>query len=122
MRFFGRILWLFIFGVFLVLIASFVSANKQSANLGLWPFAETVSAEIWLIVLASVFAGLLAGGLVLWFASFPLYAQNRRLSKKLAKAETKIDALSDQLTESQIYSKEPPKQTDRNVRSLRAKQ
>ncbi len=122
MRFFGRVLSLSVFGFCLLLIASFVSVNKQSTNLGLWPFAETISAEIWLVVVLSVSAGLLAGGLVLWFASFPLYAQNRRLSKKLAKAETKIDALSDQLTESQIYSKEPPKQTDRNVRSLRAKQ
>ena len=121
MRFFGRILWLSVFGVCLLLIASFVSVNKQSTNLGLWPFAETVSAEIWLVVLASLCTGLLTGGLVLWFASFPLYAQNRKLSKKLTKAEKKIDALSDQLAESQIYSKDLPKQTDRNVRSLQVR-
>ena len=121
MRFFGRILWLSVFGVCLLLIASFVSVNKQSANLGLWPFAETVSAEIWLVVLVSLCAGLLTGGLVLWFASFPLYAQNRKLSKKLAKAEAEVDALSEQLAESLIYSEDLPKQTERNVQSLQAR-
>ena len=121
MRFFGRILWLSVFGVCLLLIASFVSVNKQSANLGLWPFAATVSAEIWLVVLVSLCAGLLTGGLVLWLASFPLYAQTRKLLKKLAKAETKIDVLSDQLAESQIYSEDPPEQIGRNVLPLQAK-
>ncbi len=121
MRFFGRILWLSVFGVCLLLIASFVSVNKQSANLSLWPFAETVSAEIWLVVLVSLCAGLLTGGLILWLASFPLHAQNRKLSKKLKKAEIQINALSDQLAKRQINSDNHPKQTEKNVLSLRAK-
>jgi len=54
-------------------------------------------------VLASIGFGLLAGGLVLWFASLPLQARSRRLTKKLAKADAQIDLLSEQLADTQRH-------------------
>lgn len=103
MRMLGHILWLIVFGTSLLFIASFVSTNTQSVSLSLWPFSTIITAEIWLVVLASIGFGLLAGGLMLWFASLPLKARSRRLTKKLAKADAQIDILSEQLADTQRH-------------------
>ena len=103
MRMLGHILWLIVSGTSLLFIASFVSVNTQSIGLSLWPFSTTITAEIWLVVLASIGFGLLAGGLVLWLASLPLQARSRRLTKKLAKADAQIDLLSEQLANTQRH-------------------
>ena len=103
MRMLGHILWLIVSGTSLLFIASFVSVNTQTVSLSLWPFSATITAKIWLVVLASIGFGLLAGGLVLWFASLPLQARSRRLTKKLAKADAQIDFLSEQLADTQRH-------------------
>jgi hypothetical protein len=103
MRILGHILWLIISGTSLLFIASFVSVNTQSISLSLWPFSTTITAEIWLVVLASICFGLLVGGLVLWFASLPLQARSWRLNKKLAKADVQIELLSEQLADTQRH-------------------
>lgn len=103
MRMLGHILWLIVSGTSLLFIASFVSVNTQTVSLSLWPFSTIITAKIWLVVLASIGFGLLAGGLVLWFASLPLQARSRRLTKKLAKADAQIDLLSEQLANTQRH-------------------
>ena len=103
MRMLGHILWLIVSGTSLLFIASFVSVNTQTVSLSLWPFSTIITAKIWLVVLASIGFGLLAGGLVLWFASLPLQARSRRLTKKLAKADAQIDLLSEQLADTQRH-------------------
>ena len=103
MRILGHILWLGVSGVSLLSIASFVSVNTQSVSLSLWPFSAIITTEIWLVVLASIGFGLLAGGLALWFPSLRLHARSRRLAKKLAKADAQIDFLLEQLADTQRH-------------------
>lgn len=86
MRFF---FWLLLLVVSLA-ASLFAVSNRQSIELGFWPFPLVIGAPVFLIVLSILGAGLGVGWVLGWLAASPVRRERRRLARTLAACEAEL--------------------------------
>lgn len=84
-------------GVALVLVAINVSiSNSERMHLRFWPFDETLSLPVWLILFGALSIGLVAGSAIVWPQLIAGRLRNRQLRRQL---EGRIKRLQAELDE-----------------------
>ena len=94
--------------MFVILLAILVGSNSQSVTLYFWPISGTLTIVIWLAILLSFGAGLIAGALIIWLNSFSSYRASMKLKKQVQSStsdNTKIE--NDQYLEFKNSTKQP---------------
>ena len=81
--FFSKLFWFIFLLLFVILLAILVGSNSQSVNLYFWPISGKLTIVIWLAILLSFGAGLIAGALIIWFNSFSSYRASMKLRKQV---------------------------------------
>ena len=81
----------------LVLVAAFAAANRQDVDISLDPLPFGLTVPLFLVVLASVLVGLVAGGVSSWLSGWHWRRSARRLCRSSALLETEVAALRDKL-------------------------
>ena len=81
--FFSKLFWLIILLLFVILLAILVGSNSQSVTLYFWPITGKLTIVIWLAILLSFGAGLIAGALIIWLNSFSSYRASMKLKKQV---------------------------------------
>ena len=106
--FFSKLFWLICLLLFVILLAILVGSNSQSVNLYFWPISGKLTIVIWLAILLSFGAGLIAGALIIWLNSFSSYRALMKLKKQgqiSTSNNTKIE--NDQHLEFKNSTKQP---------------
>lgn len=82
-----------------LLVVSFALSNRETAELGLWPFDVTVSTPLFVAVLLPFLLGMALGGFVSWALSVPARRQARvragrvrALEAEAARLRAKLEA------------------------------
>ncbi len=88
--------WVFLIPVG-ALVSVFAISNRQSASLAFAVLSAddpllTVDIPIYLIVLVSIFVGILIGGISAWFAGSEVRSNARRLRRKTRTLEKDLEA------------------------------
>ena len=81
--FFSKLFWLIFLFLFVILLAILVGSNSQSVTLYFWPISGKLTIVIWLAILLSFGAGLIAGALIIWLNSFSSYRASMKLKKQV---------------------------------------
>ena len=81
--FFSKLFWLIFLLLFVILLAILVGSNSQSVTLYFWPISGKLTIVIWLAILLSFGAGLIAGALIIWLNSFSYYRASMKLKKQV---------------------------------------
>ena len=81
----GRLLWLIITILLVIVAIAFATSNEALINLYLWPFDRTIAAPIWLVVMSSFIIGGLFSTAVLWAQWIAIRTKLWRLQSKLNK-------------------------------------
>ena len=81
--FFSKLFWLIFLLLFVILLAILVGSNSQSVTLYFWPISGKLTIVIWLAILLSFGAGLIAGALIIWLNSFSSYRASMKLKKQV---------------------------------------
>ena len=81
--FFSKLFWLIFLLLFVILLAILVGSNSQSVTLYFWPISGNLTIVIWLAILLSFGAGLIAGALIIWLNSFSSYRASMKLKKQV---------------------------------------
>ena len=96
MRFFGRLLWIFITVTLVAAAGSLAISNDSTISLSLWPFTQNLEAPIWLFgvgafVTGGILGAILMGGQILAIRAKLWRAQSqiRKLEKQSAQATEK---------------------------------
>ena len=92
--FFSKLFWLIFLLLFVILLAILVGSNSQSVTLYFWPISGNLTIVIWLAILLSFGAGLIAGALIIWLNSFSPYRASMKLKKQVQSStsdNTKIE-------------------------------
>ena len=92
--FFSKLFWFIFLLLFVILLAILVGSNSQSVTLYFWPISGNLTIVIWLAILLSFGAGLIAGALIIWLNSFSSYRTSMKLKKQVqisTSANTKIE-------------------------------
>ena len=106
--FFSKLFWLIFLLLFVILLAILVGSNSQSVTLYFWPISGNLTIVIWLAILLSFGAGLIAGALIIWLNSFSSYRASMKLKKQVQSStsdNTKIE--NDQYLEFKNSTKQP---------------
>ena len=106
--FFSKLFWFIFLLLFVILLAILVGSNSQSVTLYFWPISGKLTIVIWLAILLSFGAGLIAGALIIWLNSFSSYRTSMKLKKQVqisTSANTKIE--NDQYLEFKKSTKQP---------------
>ena len=106
--FFSKLFWLIFLLLFVILLAILVGSNSQSVTLYFWPISGKLTIVIWLAILLSFGAGLIAGALIIWLNSFSSYRASIKLKKQvqISKSDnTKTE--NDQYLEFKNSTKQP---------------
>ena len=106
--FFSKLFWLICFLLFVILLAILVGSNSQSVTLYFWPISGKLTIVMWLAILLSFGAGLIAGALIIWLNSFSTYRTSMKLKKQvqISKSDnTKTE--NDQYLEFKNSTKQP---------------
>ena len=80
--FFSKLFWFTFLLLFVILLAILVGSNSQSVTLYFWPISGKLTIVIWLAILLSFGAGLIAGALIIWLNSFSSYRALMKLKKQ----------------------------------------
>ena len=80
--FFSKLFWFIFLLLFVILLAILVGSNSQSVTLYFWPISGKLTIVIWLAILLSFGAGLIAGALIIWLNSFSSYRALMKLKKQ----------------------------------------
>ena len=80
----------------LLIAVLFTVANRESLNVGLWPFEYGVGLPVFVWILGSLFAGLLAGALIAWLSAGKLRRRARAAERRAADLERELFHLRDQ--------------------------
>ncbi len=108
MRFIGRLLWLAITVMTVIISMVFAASNVSEVTLHLWPFETGLSLPLWLAVLGSLSAGILVGGLVVWLSTIAIRTRIWHTKKKLKKTEKQMNTAVAQLADVKpLLSKDP---------------
>ena len=91
--------WIILLPVALAVVA-FSVVNRKPVALDLWPLPVTTERPVFLIVILSVFAGFVWGGLVAWISA----ARGRRrvIAERMAGAEREVARLKERLREKRL--------------------
>ena len=81
--FFSKLFWFIFLLLFVILLAILVGSNSQSVNLYFWPISGKLTIVMWLAILLSFGAGLIAGALIIWLNSFSSYRASMKLKKQV---------------------------------------
>ena len=81
--FFSKLFWFIFLLLFVILLAILVGSNSQSVTLYFWPISGELTIVIWLAILLSFGAGLIAGALIIWLNSFSSYRASMNLKKQV---------------------------------------
>ncbi len=81
--FFSKLFWLICLLLFVILLAILVGSNPHSVTLYFWPITGNLTIVIWLAILLSFGAGLIAGALIIWLNSFSSYRTSMKLKKQV---------------------------------------
>ena len=73
----------------------FAIANREVVVLDLWPLAMTIQAPLFVLVLGSAVAGLLAGAIVAWFSGGSTRRRAREARRHAAELEREVARLRD---------------------------
>ena len=106
--FFSKLFWLILLLLFVILLAILVGSNSQSVTLYFWPITGKLTIVIWLAILLSFGAGLIAGALIIWLNSFSQYRASMKLKKQVqvnTSDNAKIE--NDQYLEFKTSTKQP---------------
>ena len=107
--FFSKLFWFVFLLLFVILLAILVGSNSQSVTLYFWPISGKLTIVIWLAILLSFGAGLIAGALIIWLNSFSSYRASMKLKKQVqisTSDNTKTE--NDQYLEFKNSTKQPP--------------
>lgn len=86
--------WIILLPVALAVV-SFSVVNREPVGLDLWPLPYTVETPVFLIILLSVFAGFVWGGMVAWVSA--MRGRRRAIAKRMAGAEEEVERLKEKL-------------------------
>ena len=106
--FFSKLFWFIFLLLFVILLAILVGSNSQSVTIYFWPISGKLAIVMWLAILLSFGAGLIAGALIIWLNSFSSYRALIRLKKQgqiSTSDNTKIE--NDQYLEFKNSTKQP---------------
>ena len=106
--FFSKLFWFTFLLLFVILLAILIGSNSQSVTLYFWPISGKLTIVIWLAILLSFGAGLIAGALIIWLNSFSSYRTSVKLKKQVqisTSANTKIE--NDQYLKFKKSTKQP---------------
>ena len=81
--FFSKLFWFIFLLLFVILLAILVGSNSQSVTLYFWPISQKLTIVLWLAILLSFGAGLIAGALIIWLNSFSSYRASMKLKKQV---------------------------------------
>ncbi len=87
-----RLSWILTFPLAVVIVV-FAIANREMVTFDLWPFELSVSAPLFVVILGSLFAGLLIGGLTAWLSSGKARWRARAAARRVAELEREIARL-----------------------------
>lgn len=73
--------WIVTFPVTLVVVV-FAVTNRAEVTVRFWPFPWSIELPVWLLVLGSLLAGFLLGGLATWLASGPRRRRARQTAER----------------------------------------
>ena len=106
--FFSKLFWFIFLLLFVILLAILVGSNSQSVTIYFWPISGKLTIVMWLAILLSFGAGLIAGALIIWLKSFSSYRASMNL-KKQAQIRTSDNARTenDQYLEFKNSTKQP---------------
>lgn len=80
--FFSKLFWFIFLLLFVILLAILVGSNSQSVTIYFWPISGNLTIVMWLAILLSFGAGLIAGALIIWLNSFSSYRALMKLKKQ----------------------------------------
>ena len=91
--------WIILLPVALAAVV-FSVVNREPVALDLWPLPFTAETPVFLIVLVSVFAGFVWGGLVAWVSA--ARGRRRAIARRVAGAEREVEELKERLRDRRI--------------------
>lgn len=87
----GRLLWISISVVTIIIAISVTISNAMVITLSLWPFSQTLDVPIWLLAIAAfVIGGMLSGGLM-WLQILTNRAKLWRSQSKVLKLQAQLE-------------------------------
>ena len=106
--FFSKLFWFIFLLLFVILLAILVGSNSQSVTLYFWPISGKLTIVIWLAILLSFGAGLIAGALIIWLNSFSSYRASMKLRKQVQiNTSDNTNTENDQYLEFKNSTKQP---------------
>ncbi len=91
-KFFRHFSWILTLPLFLI-VGAFAVANMESVALDFWPFQLTYPVPASFLILGSVFAGFLIGGLVTWASAGRQRRRARAARNRIALLEREVQIL-----------------------------
>ena len=73
--------------IFIVLVVLFSASNIESVTVSLWPFSLSLTAPLFIIILATAAVSFIFGGAFVWLNNLAKNFANYRKQKALAKAQ-----------------------------------
>ena len=87
----GRLLWISISVLTIIIAISVTISNAMVITLSLWPFSQTLDVPIWLLAIAAfVIGGMLSGGLM-WVQMLTSRAKLWRSQSKVLKLQAQLE-------------------------------
>ena len=117
--FFSKLFWFIFLLLFVILLAILVGSNSQSVTLYFWPISGKLTIVIWLAILLSFGAGLIAGALIIWLNSFSSYRASMKLKKQVQISTSDNNIIeNDQYLEFKNSTKQPSDDKKQNNNPL----
>ncbi len=85
-----RTLNAFLATVFAVLVVLFAVSNRAEVDITLWPFPFQATLGLWLAILLALFAGIVIGLIMAWFAAAPRRRERKRLRGQVKDLEQNL--------------------------------
>ena len=87
MRRVGRFIWLIITTLVVAIAIAFATSNETLITLYLWPFDDTLTAPVWLVVVSSFTIGGLLSIVLMWAQALAIRARLWNLQEKFNRLE-----------------------------------
>ncbi len=86
----------------------FAVSNRAGATLNLWPLGISVEAPLFILVLGSALAGLIAGGFIAWFSAGSTRQRRRAAVHRAEAAERELAFLRHKIERERGTASNPP--------------
>ena len=86
----GRLIWLIITIILVMVVIAFSASNKTLVTLYLWPFENALTAPVWLVIISSFIIGGVLSLIILWAQWLAIRTKLWRLQKKFNNAQTQV--------------------------------